>query len=129
MNVIDLDTDPELLAARRAALVVPRAAFRLALASLPAPAPFEDALALADHIGAAPETPRAARVVWADAVTFGRLYPEVTEWAPALAGAVAPGLEDVDALLDAVFELALALDQKDMARAGAVLAAIGGLVS
>lgn len=117
-----------MLDARRAAMVVPRAAFRLALSMLPGPEGFEDGLAFADYIGTSGETPRSARILWADATTFARTDPDIAEWAPVLVAAVAPQIGDPDALLDAIFGLAAALDAKDQAAVAAAGAVLAGML-
>ncbi len=118
----------ELLAAERAAMTVPRAAFRLALANLPGPEGYEDALDYADAIGSDPLTPRVIRILWADAISFNRLNPDIVAWFPILARAVVPRLSQPNALADEIFRLAMALDANDGAAIAVAQDRIQGLL-
>lgn len=119
----------ELLASERAAMTVPRAAFRLALANLPGPEGYEDALDYADAIGSDPMTPRVIRILWADAATFNRLNADIVAWFPILAHAVVPRLTQPNALADEIFRLAMALDANDATAIAAVQVRLQGLLA
>ncbi len=128
MTTINLDTDPALLVARRSRQRAYRTAFRRALSLLPAPEGFVDALALADHIGSSPETPREMQITWQDMSELERLHPDVLAWAPLLLGYLGLPEHALDAFLDVLFDLAMAIEAQDQTGRDAALGQLMGLV-
>lgn len=94
------------LAAKRGAMKAYRLAIRKAMLMRPGPEGFASLLDYVDFIAAHPDTPRAAREAWDNAVEMIRLHPDVAEWGPAA------GLDD--AALDALFLDAMQIERGDL---------------
>ena len=106
----------------RATTTVYRAAMKKALASVPVGN--GTMLDVAEAIAASPEVPVLARIAWQDVTQFERWNSDIQTWAPVLINTVKPGINDVDAVIDAIFILAGAFEAQDPAAIQSAAAAL-----
>lgn len=111
----------------RATTAVYRAAMKKALASVPVGN--GTMLDVAEAIAASPEVPVLARIAWQDVTQFERWNSDIQTWAPVLVQTVKPGVNDVDAVIDAIFVLAGAFEAQNPAAIQAAASALNALLA